>query len=470
MLEQRLNIHAEPTARDVAILDQFLGHSPGQVAGDGAAQAEADFVDADDFALAGSPAARRSCRRKSPRHARTSGRASRHSRRPAATGSPEQARHDHLGIADDAERDGLGEGHRAAHGQDRIADASLSTNRRRWRSRNVAWFVRAELDHGDIRQRVGADQFGLDFLAVREGANDAGGMPGHVMVGDQKTVLGDDGAAADGLLLDFAPIAEVGGNHLDPHQGGADMCDGGIHLRWRARGRRATGGGTGHSQGRAAIPAARGFSTDRHVDSRIVRPFCRANPCSCKPEAGRPHRRTCASLERTEWNTHAARSRSNSGAFYGSVDGKEDAKETGPYVESFEQRLAAPAGQPAWVLPLRRARVSALPSRVSPPSSVKNLALHQHRPHRQTRFQTGRGRGGGGGPPALDAAVFREIPAAGWSSWTAITPPDFPPAPPARGASVSKALPPRWPGRTARCWEQHLGRDAADRGQRLRPR
>jgi hypothetical protein len=55
-------------------------------------------------------------------------------------------------------------------------------------------------------------------------------MTRDMMVGDDVSVFGDDGAAADALIFDFATFAKVGGHDADAHEGGPDLGDGGIHL------------------------------------------------------------------------------------------------------------------------------------------------------------------------------------------------------------------------------------------------
>ena len=83
---------------------------------------------------------------------------------------------------------------------------------------------------GDVGQGIGADQFGFHLLTVRKRAEDAGGMAGNVMVGDQETVPGDDGAAAHRLAFDFAAFAEIGGNHLDADEGWPHFRYGAVNL------------------------------------------------------------------------------------------------------------------------------------------------------------------------------------------------------------------------------------------------
>ena len=55
-------------------------------------------------------------------------------------------------------------------------------------------------------------------------------MAGHVMIGHQITVLGDDGTAADGLHFDLAPFAKFSRDHANAHQSAAQLIIGLIDL------------------------------------------------------------------------------------------------------------------------------------------------------------------------------------------------------------------------------------------------
>ena len=125
-----------------------------------------------------------------------------------------------------------------------------------------------ELDDGDVGEGVGADEVGLDLLAVPERAEHAGGMAGDVVVGDDEAVLGDDRAAADALHLDLAPLAVIGGDDADADEGGADMGDGGIHLGMqRGGGGPRSGGGTGRPQGRGDPRGQKAFQQTGTLNS-----------------------------------------------------------------------------------------------------------------------------------------------------------------------------------------------------------
>ncbi len=146
-----------------------------------------------------------------------------------------EARHDHLCVADDAQRDRLRERHRTAHRQNVIANSQQRRITERGR-RELALRGGLQLDYGNVGQGIGADQFGFDFLAVPEGAKHPRRVPGDVVICDDVTVLGDDRAAADLLHFDFAAIAIFGGNDTDAHERLPDLADGGIHLRPHAGG------------------------------------------------------------------------------------------------------------------------------------------------------------------------------------------------------------------------------------------
>ena len=108
MFEARLHVQAEPTPPDFAVGDDLLGHAVRQVRGDRPAEAKLDFVDADDLAaqvdqrtagvagvngrIMGDPADQRAhvlaVQLKTPQVA-------------------EHLGHDHLDIANDAQRDRL---------------------------------------------------------------------------------------------------------------------------------------------------------------------------------------------------------------------------------------------------------------------------------------------------------------------------------------------------------------------------
>ena len=106
------------------LLDDLLGHRSREVRGDRAAQtAQADFVDADDFAVevdqrAAAVAAEDHGIVADPAHEAAHAFAVQLEFR-----EPEQAGHHELQVADDALGDGLRNGHRRTHRQHRVADA-----------------------------------------------------------------------------------------------------------------------------------------------------------------------------------------------------------------------------------------------------------------------------------------------------------------------------------------------------------
>jgi hypothetical protein len=83
-----------------------------------------------------------------------------------------------------------------------------------------------EFEDGDVGHGVGADEFRLDFVLVGEGALDAGGLAGDMVVCDDVALGRDDDAAAAGLVLHLAAVVIVGPDDFDPHQGRLDRFDG----------------------------------------------------------------------------------------------------------------------------------------------------------------------------------------------------------------------------------------------------
>ena len=282
MFEQRLHVHAQPAARHLAFGHRFFGDALREVAGNGAAEAEADFVDADDFTL--------------QIHQRPAGVAAvnrRVMREPAdqpadvfaieaelAAGAPEP-RNDHLGVAHDAERDRLRKRHRAAHRQHVIADAHFHRIAEAGR-RELARLFRFQFDDRNVRQRIGADQFGLDLFAVRQRAEHPLAVAGDVMIGDDVTVLRDDRAAADLLQLDLAPFAVFDGDHPDAHQRGPHLFDGDVHLGAQL-GRHVA---ARRRQARVRRKKSQGQDKKRWREGELLESdharSCRAKPGSCK--------------------------------------------------------------------------------------------------------------------------------------------------------------------------------------------
>ena len=57
-----------------------------------------------------------------------------------------------------------------------------------------------DFDHGDIRLRIGADQLGLKLAIVAEVNLDIRGAVDHVVIGEDRSVGGDDHAGTEALL------------------------------------------------------------------------------------------------------------------------------------------------------------------------------------------------------------------------------------------------------------------------------
>ena len=282
-LEERLHIQAEPAPLDLALGHDLFGDALGQVAGDGAAEAVADFVDADDLAAqvhqraAGIPAVDGGVV-PDP----TNQRADVFAVQPEAPGQPQEPGHGHLGIADDAQRNRLGQRHGAAHSQHVFAHLDLR-GIPELGGLELDRVIGFELEDRNVRERVGADQFGLDLLPVPQGAEDAGGMAGDMVVGDEVSVLGNDRPAADGLHFDFAPLAVFGGDDANPHQGRFDLGNRRINLRPQ-RGRDAGVHGAGacafgkhqQTESESRPPEEMKQFAAEHLRS------CRTNPRPCK--------------------------------------------------------------------------------------------------------------------------------------------------------------------------------------------
>ena len=230
MLEERLQVEAEPAPLDPALGHDLVGDTLGQVAGNGAAEAVADFVDADDLAA--------QVYQRAPGIPAVYGgivpdpadqRADILAVQLEAPGRPPEPGHGHLGVADDAERDRLGESHGAPHSQHVFAHLYLRGIPELGGLKHDR-VLRFEFEDRDVRQGVGADQFGLDFLPVPQGAEDARGVAGDMVVGDEVSVPGNDRPAADRLHFDFAPLAVIGGDDADSHEGRFDFGNGRINL------------------------------------------------------------------------------------------------------------------------------------------------------------------------------------------------------------------------------------------------
>ena len=122
-----------------------------------------------------------------------------------AVEGPEQLRHDHLGVADDAHRHRLRQRERAAERQHAIADAGALRASPKLRHRKPPRRRRLQLQHRDVGQRIGADQLRRDLLARRQRADDrlACGPPRGGS--SRRALRGDDRAAARRLRFSSRP-------------------------------------------------------------------------------------------------------------------------------------------------------------------------------------------------------------------------------------------------------------------------
>ena len=66
--------------------------------------------------------------------------------------------------------------------------------------RNAGEVVAVHLDHGEVRQRIGADQLGGEHAAIAHGNAHVNRAIDHVIVGHDVAVGRDDDAAADAVL------------------------------------------------------------------------------------------------------------------------------------------------------------------------------------------------------------------------------------------------------------------------------
>jgi hypothetical protein len=181
-----------------------------------------------------------------------------------------------------------GERERTAQRQDSIADFQPGHVAER-RDGKSARGLRSQLQDGDIRQRIGADEFGGDFLATRQGAANRAGLAGDVMVRDDMPVGGDDGPAAGGFALQFTALLVVDRDDVNPNEARRHLrergFDGGGVLGRGGR-RRLGRGGSRH----AADKYRREQSAHRAILSRIHRgnllstpPAFRWRFARCKP-------------------------------------------------------------------------------------------------------------------------------------------------------------------------------------------
>ena len=235
MFEQRLHVHSQPAPLHPALGHDLLGDASGEVAGNGTGQAETDFVDPDDFSAqvdertTGIAAVNGSIVSNPPHQ-----RADVFTVQLEAGKRSKEPRHNHLGVADDAQRDRLRQSHRTAHCQHVVAHPHFGGITEPGGS-EVAGFFGLQFENGDVGERVRAHEFRFDFLVARQGVEHPYAVPGHMVVGDQITVLGDDRPAADGLHFHLAPFVVLGRHDLNAHEGRLHPGDGQIDLRPQTR-------------------------------------------------------------------------------------------------------------------------------------------------------------------------------------------------------------------------------------------
>ena len=96
------------------------------------------------------------------------------------------------------------------------------------RDRELPRLRRLELEHRDVRQRIGADELGRDLFPRRQRAEDRLGLAGDVVVGDHVPLGRDDGAAARRLALQLAAVLVVDRHDVDADQAGGDFGQRGV--------------------------------------------------------------------------------------------------------------------------------------------------------------------------------------------------------------------------------------------------
>ena len=94
---------------------------------------------------------------------------------------------------------------RGADGEDPLAEAELVAVAHR----DGGQVLRVDLDDGDVRGRVGADDGGVELLVVVRGHRDLGGAGDDVVVGDDVAVGPDDDAGPAALRLPGLGLAEA---------------------------------------------------------------------------------------------------------------------------------------------------------------------------------------------------------------------------------------------------------------------
>jgi hypothetical protein len=238
--EQRLNLEADPPALHVPVANDRVGDLAREIGGNRARQAEADLVDADDLPLqvderTAGVAAKDGGIVPDPAHDRPDVLAvERH-----AVERPEHARHDHLGVADDAHRDRLRQGERTAEGEHAVADLERGDVAEGGDGK-FARRRRPQPEDSDVREGVGPYELGGDLFAVGERAGNRARASRDVMVGNHQPFRRDDRAAARGLALELPAVLKVDRDDMDPNEAGRDPGQGGLDFsalvrRWWRR-------------------------------------------------------------------------------------------------------------------------------------------------------------------------------------------------------------------------------------------
>ena len=90
--------------------------------------------------------------------------------------------------------------------------------------------VQVQPEEGEVRPVVPADQFGAHPLEVGEGHIDLDRLgPGHVRVGQDEAVLGQDDPGAYAGVDPAGPVLIVHLAHVDPHNGVEELLKSPAH-------------------------------------------------------------------------------------------------------------------------------------------------------------------------------------------------------------------------------------------------
>ncbi len=110
-----------------------------------------------------------------------------------------------FGAGDDAEGDGAGESPGGAHGHDEVALGEFGGVAERGEGKRGGVGGAFELDEGEVRVLVGAEDGGLEGLSIVEEAADFDGLIDDVPVGEDLALGGDEDAGAGEFVGDFLP-------------------------------------------------------------------------------------------------------------------------------------------------------------------------------------------------------------------------------------------------------------------------